>query len=174
MIQSYHITRELAGFSRRRLLFAILFAAVISIPIYLACVLILSTIFQTLRHTSTSGTLLRDWKLWLFWPGIFAPGLFLLLDKMLFKSNLGYDVIVSDDRIIARYSWIEASVERKDLRTVYETKGNILAVPTLRLSNHGRFGAAMGGVVVIPRALPEYASIRDLALSWKSSRKPDR
>jgi hypothetical protein len=96
----------------------------------------------------------------------------LLIDRMLFKSNLGFDVIVSDDRIIARYPWIEASVERDELRTVYETKGNILAVPTLILSNHGRFGALMlGGYISIPKAMPEYESIRNVALSWKSCRK---
>jgi hypothetical protein len=177
MTKIYHVTRELAGFSHRRLLFAIPFTVVLSTAISLVCNLLLSNLFHALRHTPISGALLRDWRWWLWWPGMFVSGLlvFLLLDKMLFKSNLGYDVIVSADRIIARYPWIEASIERNDLRTVYETKGNILTVPTLRLSNHGRFGALMmGGVVVIPKALPEYESIRGMALSWKSSRKPDR
>jgi hypothetical protein len=173
-MKTYHVTRELAGFSRRRLLLAILFAAVLFTAISRACSLLL---FHALRHTLTSATLLPEWQWWLWQIGMFVSILlgFLLIDKMLFKSNLGFDVIVSDDRIIARYPWIEVSVERDELRTVYETKGNILSVPTLRLSNRGRFGALMlGGCINIPKAMPDYEFIRDLALSWKSRRELER
>jgi hypothetical protein len=173
-MKSYHVTRELAGFSHRRLLLAILLAAGASAVIYWACSLLL---FNVLRHTLTSATLLPGWMSFLWWIGMFVSMLlvFLLIDKLLFKSNLGFDVIISEDRIIARYSWIEMSVERDDLRTVYETKGNILASPALRLSNHGKFGALMlGSMICVPKALPEYESIRDLALSWKSQRKLER
>jgi hypothetical protein len=166
MTHIYHVTRELAGFSRRRALLLILFVAGVNAAIFLAWNL-------SLRHKTTSGSLFTELWWWMLWIGMFVSGLLcgFLIDKLFFKSNLGYDVIVSDDRIIARYPWIDVSVERDDLRTVYETRGNILAVPTLRLSNHGRLGALMmGGIVAIPRALPEYESIKGLALSWINRR----
>jgi hypothetical protein len=159
-MKTYHVTPGLTGFSRLRKLLIGLFIAASPFAFLLP--------FHFLWPAPTT------FSLWWWMIGGFI-GMFLgllLIDKMLFKSNLGFDVIVSDDRIIARYPWIEASVERDELRTVYETKGNILAVPTLLLSNRGRFGAFMwGGCISIPKALPEYESIRDLALSWKSGRK---
>jgi hypothetical protein len=161
-MKTYHVTPELAGFSGlRKFLIGLFMAAIPQLTFPLV---------HFLRSAPTSGSLLHEW--WWMISGAMGMFVFLfLIDKMLFKSNLGFDVIVSDDRIIARYPWIEVSVERDELRTVYETKGNILAVPTLRLSNHGRFGALMlGGCISIPKALPEYESIRDLALSWESCR----
>jgi hypothetical protein len=53
-----------------------------------------------LRSAPTSGSLLHEW----WWMISAAMGMFVflfLIDKMFFKSNLGFDVIVSDDRIIA-------------------------------------------------------------------------
>jgi hypothetical protein len=50
---------------------------------------------------------------------------------------------------------------------IAEDRGSLLTAPALRISKHGRIGTWFWGCIWIPKALPEYEDVRNLALSWK-------
>jgi len=98
--------------------------------------------------------------------------IFALLFVLVFtKRVLTYELVVSDDCITRLHPWpgFGRSVRKNEAKTVAETDGNILTAPALRISKHGRFRTWLWGSIWIPKALPEYQSIRDLAMNWKAN-----
>lgn len=84
------------------------------------------------------------------------------------KSNLRYKLVVSDDSITAVYPSFKRSIERNRVKTLIESRGTAFTPPALRVSQHGRFGMCLWGGVSIPRALPQYESLRALALARRA------
>lgn len=154
-MKTYQVTSELAGFSRKR---------------------------KVLRGLLMGGLLAAtDMMLGALWPSSMSSGhplegiigavisgiIFAFVSVALIKRNLNYRVVVSDDYITAVHSRYERSVRKNEVKTVAESDGNVLTAPSLRISKYGRFGTWFWGGIWIPRALPEYEYVRNLALSWK-------
>lgn len=153
---TYEVTPQLAGWSpkRKRLRF------VMSAGLFAALQVAVGALFPSL----SSG---NHW--WLAGEAVLAGLMFAFVMTAFSERNLRYKVIVSDDSITAVHLWFRHSVQRKCVRSVVETRGNALTAPALRISKHGRFGMFLWGSVWIPRSLPEYESIRSLALNWKAT-----
>jgi hypothetical protein len=83
------------------------------------------------------------------------------------KRNLNYQIIVDDDCITAVHPTYKRTVRKNDVKTVTESDGSLLSAPSIRISKYGRFGTWFWGGIWIPKTLPEYESIRVLALNWK-------
>ena len=149
-MESYQITPELVGFSSKRLLLRGLFSG------------------GLLGAIGVTGHFL--------WPSLFSDPLltdfgsaviFGFLSVVLDTRQFNYKVLVSDDGITTMGSWHRRSIRKNEVKTVTESDGNVLMPPSLRISKYGWFGTWLWGSVWIPKALPECAAIRDLALSWK-------
>lgn len=100
-----------------------------------------------------------------------SGAIFALLFVLVFmKRILTYEVVVSEDRIAQLHDGFgfQRSVRKDEARTVAESNGGILSAPALRISKHGPLGTWFWGCIWIPKAVPEYEYVRDLALSWKS------
>jgi len=153
-MKTYRVTSELAGFTRKRMFLRVLLAA----GVFAALYVLLWTPWSSPSH------LLMD-----FSRAVISGVIFGLLFVLLLKRYLTYEVIVSDDYITAAhpFPWSERSIRRDELKSVWETHGNVFIAPALRISKYGRFGTWFWGGIWIPKALPEYEVIRDLALSWK-------
>lgn len=69
----------------------------------------------------------------------------------------------------ASYSFLHTKrqVRRDQIRTIYERKGYLV------VSKYSRLATFFRGAVLIPKQLPEYESLKNVALSWKTeSREP--
>jgi hypothetical protein len=153
-MKTYRVTAELAGFSGKRKLLRGLIAA--------GSFAALGIVTNVLWPSMSSGHVLENVVGALVSSAIFAFALGVITQR-----NLNYKVLVSDDCITAvRPGW-ERSIRDTEVRTVAESDGNVLIAPSLRISKHGRFGTWFWGGIWIPRALPEYEQVRNLALSWK-------
>lgn len=148
---SYQITPELSGWSRKRKAIRLLLTA----SVLIACPIGSRVLFPSDR---------------LDVRGLMFLGIVAVVEGVFHcsKRNLEYTVIVSDDSITAAHWLFKQSIRRNCVRTVIEIRGNAFTPPALRISKHGRFGMWFWGNISIPRALPEYESIRTLALSWRT------
>jgi hypothetical protein len=72
-----------------------------------------------------------------------------------------YKLIVDEDQMSHRFV-TSKSVRRGKVMTVIERRRGLL------VSEHGQFGTHWFGGVWIPKQLPEYESLKLLAISWKS------
>ncbi len=73
-----------------------------------------------------------------------------------------YKVLVDDDAICTLNRGSASSVLRGQIRTIWEKKDG------LYLSGRKGFPAHWGGYVWIPRELPEFDALKDLAATWKA------
>jgi hypothetical protein len=91
----------------------------------------------------------------------------LLTDLWERQRKFPYTLVVSDDCIRVVYPSGEKSLRKDEIKSVTETEGGTFRVPGLRISKYGRLGTWFWGCITIPKALPEYESLRSLALSWR-------
>ena len=154
-VRTYHVTAEMAGFSRRRSTLRVLYLAGLFATIHF----LLGFVWHGSGASSVIGNLIQS---------MVTGVLFALVFFFAFlKPNMNYDLIVSDESISAVHPWFDRGVRKGEVRTVVETAGNALTPAALRLSKFRRIGTFLWGCVWIPRALPEYESIKALAESWK-------
>ena len=108
----------------------------------------------------------------LLWSFSFAfiGGLALaLLNEMDVKRRFPYTLLVSGDCITEVHPTFEKSVRKDELKTAAETSRFAVYHAGLRISKYGRFGMwLLDRYIWIPKSLPEYASVRDMVLSWKT------
>jgi hypothetical protein len=90
-----------------------------------------------------------------------------MFELTLARQYFPYTLVVSDDSITVVYPTSEKTVRKAEVKTVSETRGNTLRGGALRISKYGRLGTWFWGCIWIPKALPEYESIKALALSWR-------
>jgi hypothetical protein len=154
-MQTYHVSCEIAGFSRKRKLLRGLLVAGLYVVLNMAFSLLWPS-WMSSRNVSGE-----------FVEAVLGGVIFAFLFVALMKRNLDYKVVVSDDCITAVHPKYKRSVRKSEVKTVAESDGNILAAPSLRISKYGRLGTWFLGGIWIPRALPEYEYLRNLALSWK-------
>jgi len=94
----------------------------------------------------------------------------LLFEFMFSKRIFPYTIVVTDDFIRAIHPGFERSVRKNDVKTVAEHSNALFGSGiTLRISSHSRLGAWFWGYVAVPKALPEYESIKQLVASWQTS-----
>ncbi len=153
-VKTYDVTADLAGMSRKRKALRFFSLAGVFVAIEIA--------LRRFWPSLSSGPLLEDLIQAVITGILFAVGM-----TAFYKRNLSYTIVVTDDGIKAIHPWFERSVQKDRVKTVVETEGNALVVPSLRISKYGKFGTFLWGCVSIPKTLPDYESIRDLALSWK-------
>jgi hypothetical protein len=154
-VTTYHVTPELAGFSgNRKVLRGLLMGG-----LWGATEITLNALGPSWL---SSGNRLNDI------PGVIISSvIFAFLSVAVLKRNLNYKVVVTDDSITAVHPMYKRSVRKSEVKTVAESEGSVWIAPSLRISKYGRFGTWFWGYVWIPKALPEYDSIRKLALIWQ-------
>ncbi len=74
---------------------------------------------------------------------------------------------VSPDLIGVRWAFFSRKLRKGEVKTVIETRPHLLAPPGLRISKYGPLLTRFWGGIWIPKALPEYDEIRNIALTWK-------
>jgi hypothetical protein len=154
-VKTYQVTSELAGFSRKRkVLRGLLMGGLLA-----ATDMMLGALWP---YWTSSGHPLEN-----IIGAVISGIIFGFVSVALIKRNLNYRVVVSDDYITAVYPRYKRSVRKNEVKTVAESDGNVLTAPSLRISKYGPFGTWFWGGIWIPRALPEYEYVRNLALSWK-------
>ena len=155
-MKTYHVTPELAGFTPKRTLLRMVVAGVLFAA--------LQMLFSILWPPSTPPHRLEDSIRAVIGGTIFAPLFVLLMRRM-----LTYEVAVSVDCITLHRFGFQRSVRRDEARTITESSGSAFVAPALRVSKHGRLGTWFWGCIWIPKAVPEYEYVRELALGWKAS-----
>lgn len=157
-VKTYRVTPELAGWNPRRKVIMFLIAAGVFVVFWLISeILWPSTPSGHLLHHSIEGVVLGT---------VCGLSFSLRLPRQLAT----YTVVASDACVTCVWdSWFlgRRSIRKDEAKTVVETNGGILAVPGLRISKYGRFGTWFLGCIWIPKALPEYNFLRDLAFSWR-------
>jgi hypothetical protein len=78
------------------------------------------------------------------------------------------NITVDGDSIVGKSSGGFRKVHRGQIKTIVEWKTNFLRDGGLMLSDRGRFGTFMWGGVWIPRTLPEYEYLKNVAEMWKT------
>ena len=154
-MQSYTVTAEMAGYGSKQMPKRIL---TIAAPIIAAEILAIQWNAHSGEHFKLANFVLA------IVSGVVAA---LLADLWEVGRNYPYTLVVSDDCIKAVYPNREKSIRRNEIRTVAETGGNVFRVAGLEISKYGRFGTRLWGCILIPKALPEYESVRSVALSWR-------
>lgn len=154
--KTYQVTPDMAGMSGGRRALKILYLAAFWVA--------LAIVLHFLWPSVSSGSLLVD-----VIGAVITGTIWSVLMVGFYKRGLNYKITVSDERITVVNPWFARSVQKNSVRTVLETKGNALHAPGVRISKYGRLGTFLWGCVWIPKSLPEYESIRDLALRWKRS-----
>jgi hypothetical protein len=155
-MQSYPVTSEMAGYSRTRILVRILFEA----GLFAA----LQILFQVIWP---------DWiRLGFLWGFIVAAisGLVfaVMFEPISLKLNFPYTLVVLDDCIRVLHPSYEKSVRKDEVKRVTEINGSAFHGAALQISKYGKFGTWLCGCILIPKALPEYESVKELAMSWKA------
>jgi hypothetical protein len=85
------------------------------------------------------------------------------------SGNRGpYNITVDGDVIVQKGLGGFRKVHRGQIKTLVERKTNFLRDGGLILSDRGRFGVFMWGGVWIPRTLPEYEYLKNVAEMWKT------
>ena len=154
-MQSYTVTPEMAGYGSKQMPKRIL---TIAIPIIATEIFVIKWNSHSGKHFELKGFVLAVVS------GVVAA---LLAELWEVGRNYPYTLVVSDDCIKAVYPNREKSIRKNEIRSVTETDGNAFRVAGLEISKYGRFGTRLWGCISIPKALPEYESIRSLALSWR-------
>ena len=153
--RTYHVTAEMAGFSWQRSMLRV---------VYLAGLAATSRfLFDFPWHGPGSRSIVSS----VIHGVVTAAFLALFFFFAWLRPNMNYDLIVSDESISAVHPWFDRCVRKGEVRTVIEAAGNALTPPALRVSKFGRIGTFLWGCVWIPKALPEYETVKALAESWK-------
>jgi hypothetical protein len=156
-VKTYHVTPELAGFSgNRKVLRGVLMGG-----LFAAAEITTNALGPSWL---SSGHPLED-----IVGAVISSVFFAFVSLALIKRNLSYKVVVSEESITGVHLWFTRSVRKNEVKTVAESEGNVLTAPSLRISKYGRFGTWFWGCIWIPKALPEYESLKKLALSWQGS-----
>lgn len=159
-MQSYTVTSEMAGFTRTRILLRILTDA--------AFFAVWQILFELIRPDWIKFG--RPWGL-IIVAAISGLGFALMFEPCFLRWMFPYTLIVFDDRITARHPFYEKSVRKDEVKRVTEINGGTLHAAALKISKYGRLGTWFWGFILIPKALPEYESVKSLALSWQGSTK---
>jgi len=147
----------MAGYNRKRTLLRVLFEAVSFAAFQL--------LFQVIWPDAV-----KLGRLWYFAFAAIGGVIFALLFELVFtRRNFPWTLVVTDDCITAIHPGYERSVRIHEVNRVAEINGNAFHGAALRISKYGALGTWLWGCILIPKALPEYESIRHLALRWKSS-----
>jgi thiamine transporter ThiT len=155
-VKTYHVTPKLAGFNPKRSLLRMLVAG----ALFAALQMLLSILWPS---STMPAHRLEDSIRAVIGGVIFGP-LFILLMRRMFT----YEVVVSADCITLHGFGFRRSVRREEAKTIIESSGSAFVAPALRISKHGRLGTWFWGCIWVPKAVPEYEYIRDLALGWKA------
>ena len=154
-MQSYTVTSEMAGYGSKRMPKRIL-----SMVVCIVAAEVLSV--QWSAHFGDK------FKLRSFFVAViygFVGGL--LAEFWEVARNFPHKLVVSDDCIRVVYPSREQTLRKDEIKSVTEIEGNAFRVAGLEISKYGRFGTHLWGGILIPKALPEYESVRSLALSWR-------
>lgn len=154
-MQSYTVTSEMAGYSSKRMPKRIL-----SMVVYIVAAEVLSV--QWSAHFGDKFKL-RSFFVAVIYGVVGA----LLAEFWEVARNFPYKLVVSDDCITVVYPSREQTLRKDEIKSVTEIEGNAFRVAGLEISKYGRFGTRLWGGILIPKALPEYESVRSLALSWR-------
>lgn len=161
-MKTYKVTPELAGFSGKPRLWSVLLTA--GLFAVMGILLQLLGSFPNLPN-NLSGAFLDA-----IGTGIIVG----LLSAFFYNESLKYSLVITDESFTAIYPLFKRSIKKNEVRTISETRGSALAGlgPGLRISKHGRFGTGLWGAIWIPTGLPDYDSLKELALSWKAHDQP--
>lgn len=86
-----------------------------------------------------------------------------------------YVLIIDDDEMCVKFDrstfnfiflHLKWKVRRDQIRAISENKRGLV------ISKYNRFGTFFLGAVWIPKKLPEYEFVKNLAISWKTESKP--
>jgi hypothetical protein len=159
-MKSYRVTPELAGWNTRRKVIVFLITAGWFAAFW--------PVLEILWPSTHSSHLLRH----SIEGVVLGTVVGLSFSLRLPKRFASYTLTVSDACVTCVFdSWLlsRRSIRREEAKMVIETDGGILAVPGLRISKYGRLGTWFWGCVWIPKTIPDYGYVRDLAFSWKAS-----
>ncbi len=151
-MQSYTVTSEMAGYGSKQMPKRIL----------LIVVCITAAEIFNIQWNAHSGKHLS------FVLSVISGVVVALLTELWeVARNFPHTLVVSDDCIRVVYPSREKSLRKNEIKSVTEIEGNAFRVAGLEISKYGRFGTRLWGCILIPRALPEYESVRSVALSWR-------
>jgi hypothetical protein len=155
-MNSYCVTSEMVGYDRRRTQRVLFYIAVFAGT---------QILFQVIWPTGMN--MARHWG---FITAVISGLAFGLLFEFRFSKRIfPYTIVVTDDLIRAIHPGFERSVRKNDVKTVAEHSNALFGSGiTLRISKHGRLGTWFWGCVAVPKALPEYESIKQLVASWQT------
>ena len=83
-------------------------------------------------------------------------------------NRMPCNITVDGDLLVQKGMGGFRKVHRGQIKTIREWKTNFLRDGGLMLSDRGRFGTLMWGGVWIPRTLPEYEYLKNVAEMWKT------
>jgi hypothetical protein len=106
------------------------------------------------------------WGIAMVFSGPFRPG-----------GPPSYRLLVDNDSItsVSEYKglmkWLgtRRTVRKGQVRTIFEIKPRFGATGGVGVSERSKFGARMLGWVFLPRALPEFDYLKELAESWRNT-----
>jgi len=154
-MQSYTVTSEMAGYGSKQMPKRIL----------LIVVCIAAAEVFNIQWNAHSG---KHLKLSSFVLAVISGVVVALLTELWeVARNFPYTLVASDDCIRVVYPGREKSLRKDEIKSITETEGNAFRIAGLEISKYGRFGTRLWGCILIPKALPEYESVRSLALSWR-------
>lgn len=154
-MQTYTVTSEMVGYGGRQMPKRIL---IIAIPVIAAEILAIQWNAHFGEHFNLKSFVLTV---------VIGVGAAVLAELWEVGRNYPYTLVVSDDFVKAVYPTREKSIRKNEIRSVTETEGNAFRVAGLEISKYGRFGTRLWGCILIPKALPEYESVRIVALNWR-------
>jgi hypothetical protein len=146
----------MAGYDSKRRAFRVLFAA--------GCYAAFQTLAEEIWPTG-----MKMGPTWGIIVAVIAGVVFALICEFTFATwFFPYTLVVSDDCITAVFPRSERTVRKAEVKTVTETNANAFHGAALRISKYGRLGTWFWGCIWIPKTLPDFDSIRTMALSWKT------
>jgi hypothetical protein len=104
----------------------------------------------------------------IFWT-LFQSVFFATAMNLFFLGFRTYELSIDEDQITMAKGRFKRSIRKEHARMVLETKGGPFSPPGLTISRYGRFGTRMLGSIFVPKTLPQYEYIKELAMSWKTS-----
>jgi hypothetical protein len=154
-MQSFTVTSEMAGYGSKQMPKRILAVVV--------CIVAAEILFIQLHVPSG-----EYFKLSTFFEAVISGVVGALLAEVWeVARTFPYTLAVSDDCIRVVYPSREKSFRKDEIKLVTETEGNAFRVAGLEISKYGRLGTRFWGGILIPKTIPEYESVRRLALSWR-------
>lgn len=154
-VTTYEVTPELAGLSTKRLVLR----GIALGAIYILVGWLLARVWPT-PNQPVAGQIEETVLTGIFFAVV-----------MSFFSLLQYNfaIEVSENSIAIRRAFFDRVIRKGQVKTIVETRPRLLAPPGLRISQYGPLGTWFWGGIWIPKALPEYDEIRDLAVNWQQS-----